>query len=297
MRRVGILIFLGMMLLGASWRAVGQDDSTPTPAPTVTPARGAEGDLQDVPILPELDLESVQAIYEHGQEEGNHPNVLTKIGGSNLLSSAFLYPLDYGVYDLGEFTEQLQPTVDFFAGSFGRRSAAAQKGFNAAMLVDTLFADAEMCRIGETPVTCEIRRTQPSVAVVMYSPNDLQHVEADVFRASVDTLVSDLVEAGVIPIMTTFITRPNDYWDKMTEFNLIVVDIAEEYGVPLVNLWMAAQTLPEMGVQSDNVHYTYAGTLDLNGDQAERGHTLWSFLTLQVLDELRRETPMTLPEG
>lgn len=284
-RRTTIIGLIVVMMLAGTLDA---QESTPDSDP--------EAELRAIPILPTLHLPTVREIYQRGQEAGHPANRLTKIGGSNLMSSAFLYPLDYGVYDLGPYEDNLRATVDFFAGSYGRASVAAQKGFNALLLLDVFFADPERCRIKETPLSCEIRRSQPSVAVVMFSPNDLQHVESDAFRESVEEITRQLAEAGVIPILYTFMQRPNSYFEKHLEFNLIVADVAAEYRVPLVNLWLAGQALPEMGVQADNVHYSYSGTLDFNGDEEIKGHTLWSLLTLQTLDKLRREIPMRLAE-
>lgn len=274
---------------------------TPSPTPTTHPPtltltpsdNDQEVLLRAVPILSEPS-ERVREIFRAGQLAGNHANVITKVGGSNSTSTAFMSQFDVGEYNLGPY-EYLQPTIDFFSGSFSQTSLAAQVGFNAFTVLDPIWADSARCYPNETPLACEYRRKKPSVALMMFSANDLIHLTPELYELALSQIVEISIDAGVIPVLITFVQRPDSRWDKMIEFHLIMEKVATTYEVPLINLWLAAQTLPNMGVGADNVHYTRSGILDFRGDQYVRGHTLWSFLSLQMLHNLRETIPMVLP--
>jgi hypothetical protein len=130
----------------------------------------------------------------------------------------------------------------------------------------------------------------------MFSANDLIHLTPERYEWALTQLVEQSIAQGIIPVLTTFIQRPDFRWEKMIEFHLIMAEVADEYRVPLINLWLAGQTLRNMGVGGDNIHYTRGAILDFNGQQYRYGHTLWSFLTLQVLDDLRRNVFSDRPE-
>lgn len=264
---------------------------TPSPTITLTPADGQERQLQEVPVL-SRPRARVREIFAAGQKSGEtNANVITKIGGSNSTSTAFLWPLDSDYYNLGPY-QYLQETIDFFKGSFSQPSVAAQVGFNALTVLDTTWADPQLCKANETPLSCEYRRKQPAVAFIMFSANDLIHLTPERYEFALQQIIEQSIEANVIPVLTTFAQRPDSQWEKMIEFHLIMAAVAEEYEVPLINLWLAAQHLPEMGVGDDNIHYTRSGILDFNGEQNLRGHTLWSLLSLLTLHELREFIPM-----
>jgi hypothetical protein len=70
--------------------------------------------------------------------------------------------------------------------------------------------------------------------------------------------------------------------------------VADEYGVPLINLWRAARDLPGYGLIAGYTHLTAGGMQGgriqfTNGEEAQYGYALRNLLTLQTLDMLRRE--------
>jgi hypothetical protein len=251
--------------------------------------------LMAVPILPEPG-DSLRQIFERGQALGNDPHVFTKVGDCNTDTSYFFAAFDQGDYDLGSYAD-LQPTVTFFAGSFAHTSLAGQVGFNAHTVLESLWSDPAICRPaeGEGPLACEYRRVRPGVAIMMFGPNDLLNLTEQQFTDSVRAIVEQSVADGVIPVLTTFTWHRDNLWPQALRFNLITVEIAREYGVPLINFWRAAQALPNLGLVEDYTHLTAApssgGTFHIafNGEEKTSGYTLRNLLTLQTLDMLRRE--------
>jgi hypothetical protein len=64
--------------------------------------------------------------------------------------------------------------------------------------------------------------------------------------------------------------------------NAVIVELAREYDVPLINFWKAARDLPQQGIQSDNAHLTTVGYNERNR------------LTLIMLDRLQRVLDLDL---
>jgi len=148
--------------------------------------------LMAVPVLPEPD-ESWRQIFERGQMLGNDPHVFTKVGDCNTDTSYFFAAFDQGNYDLGPYAG-LQPTIAFFAGSFAHTSLAGQVGFNAHTVLESLWSDPRLCHPGEGegPLACEYRRMRPSVAIMMFGPNDLLNLTEQQFADSVRAIVEHI---------------------------------------------------------------------------------------------------------
>ena len=71
--------------------------------------------------------------------QGTDPTHFSIIGDCQNVSSYFLSAFDKpGEYSLGEKYSYLQPTIDYYKGSFGRKSLAVKGGFNAAAVISPL---------------------------------------------------------------------------------------------------------------------------------------------------------------
>ena len=74
---------------------------------------------RELPVIPLVDV-SMREVYAQGLELGNNPNALSVVGDCQNVSAYFLADFENPLqYDLGEH-EDLQETIDYFAGSFGR---------------------------------------------------------------------------------------------------------------------------------------------------------------------------------
>lgn len=302
-RLVTLFTGAGAMLIAAvGWLALhpasAQSTQPPTPTPIVlpTPVLGALDrvavsaiDLTAFPLVPEISQTALE-IYANGLARGNDPHTFIKVGDCMTHTPYFLIPLGQGQYDLGEYAH-LARVVEQFGGaernSFARESQAAAGGFNAASVLDAIWANPEFCAAGETPLACELRHMQPSIALIMFGTNDVQYLTEEQFDYFLRGVVMETIRHGTLPILSTFPPRP-EFPEKTLLFNQIVVQIALDYDLPLINLWLALQTLPHQGVDpADPTHLTIPpaeAVCAFQDENLQAGFTVRNLLTLQALD-------------
>jgi hypothetical protein len=125
---------------------------------------------------------------------------------------------------------------------------------------------------------------------------DLEYYDIESFYSFLEQVISESVNAGVIPIQTTFTVLP-DYispelplWEKSLDYNLAMIDVAELYGTPVIHLWKALQTHPDYGIGPDRTHLraSVGEYCSFTGAELEYGGTMRNLLSLQALDTLRR---------
>jgi hypothetical protein len=248
----------------------------------------------------------VQDIFQRGQAMGNHANIFTFVGDSNSTGGDFLHPigLKQNVCDLGSYAD-LQATIDFFsapplpndANSFTHTSVAAINGLSAAAALDPFWADRSVCTGSESPVSCEYRLVKPSVSIILLGLMDLEYFDVNAFRGYMDDVVQASIDQGVIPVLTTYAVLPEyrspdqPLWAKSLAFNVALLDIADAHGIPVIHLWAAQQSLPDLGIGPDRTHLRAVVGKFCSFDGAEKqvGGTLRNLLTLQALDLLRQK--------
>jgi hypothetical protein len=287
--------------------AAGGSSVTPTP---ITPARPAppslgsfdpatvaDLNLGDYPILPEIGAQA-RAIYQAGIAAGNNPHVFSKLGDCMTENPNFLEPFSAGQYELGEYAH-LQAVIDQFAGipartaqgwtadSFTTVGFAAASGFNIAGPLDPIWANPQWCEAGESPLACEYRVAKPSIAIIMFGTNDVTYTDADTYNYYLRTLVGLTLDHQVLPLLNTFPTRPEDP-EKSLLLNRIVIKVASDYGVPLVNLNRALEPLPHQGVDpADTIHLNVppdARTDVFTAESLQDGFPMRNLVTLQALE-------------
>lgn len=274
---------------------------TPTPLSADSDIQAMIERLQDIPVLHNMDTPAVRDIFKRGQQLGNRANVFTKVGDSNTTNGDFLQPMGMkgDFCELGPFAD-LQETINFFsvpptseeANSFVRQSVAAKEGLSSAAALDPFWAGAG-CAPNEGPLACEYRLIKPSVAVMMLGLMDVRYKHAESFRANIEKVILLSIDHGVIPVLTTIIVLPDQErlsFDDSIRINNHVLDMADRYGIPIINLWAAVQPLPDYGIGPDRTHLKarLGQFCSFDGAEQELGGTLRNLLTLQALDELRR---------
>lgn len=245
--------------------------------------------LYAAPILSPVD-ESLRNVFERGQALGYAANRVTKVGDSVSYNPLYLAPLAAGDYDLGPY-DYLTETAAFFAPGIETRSAAAKIGLTAFSVFDPAWASPRYCKDDETPLACEYRRTQPSIAFIMFGTNDSGVLNSEQFDQQLRQIVAETLTLGIIPVLSTFpASIEADTWPQAARFNTIIVQVAADQHVPLINLWAAAQSLPGGGLSDDHAHLTVSGErLNLAaGYESLYGVSLQNLLALALLDELRR---------
>jgi hypothetical protein len=256
--------------------------------------------LAATPVLLNMDTARVREIFRRGQRLGNQPDAFSLVGDSNTTNGDFMRPLGLSA-NLCSFADypHLRDTVAFFstpladgsANSFVRDSAAADRGLSALSLQDPFWAD-ESCQSGETPLDCELRTIRPSVLISLIGQIDINHGLPDpqIYRDSMEWMLQRAIAQGTIPVLTTMVFLPQRAeYETSLRFNMVLLDLADDYQIPLINLWRAAQALPDSGIGPDRSHLAaeVGRFCAFDGAERELGGTLRNLLTLQALEALR----------
>jgi hypothetical protein len=259
---------------------------TASPASIGTPARKdplPAGAWMEMPVVPTGVSDRARQIYEHGLLQGNDPTHFSIIGDCQNVSSYFLSTFDNpGDYSLGDEYAYLQPTIEYYQGSFSRVSLAVRGGFNAAAVISPLRSDPKSCNPNESPLDCELRTWNPSVVIVSMETwwSDKPAEEYDKYMRRV---LDRIIETGALPIIAT----KADNLEGDHAINATVAQIAYEYEIPLWNFWAAVQPLPAHGLTDDGFHLTFARNFF---DDPSRMKTAWpwrNLTALQTLDSVR----------
>ena len=243
----------------------------------------------DFPIVT-MHLNNARQIYNRGIARGRNPAVFMKVGESNIAGTVFLCNFQWGNYLLGEYTH-FEEIITYFnqTESFCRHNVSAEPGFSAFSLFDPTFSPASVCEANETPIACEIRRSNAMYAFVYSGIGDMMFSEAAEFHTNYTRLVRTLKSNGVIPILATFpmadVFNGNN---QPMEFNTVIRDVARIEQVPLIDVRAATFDLENRGTGSDGFHLSVpeGAPTAFNGDQLHFGRVMYEFYALQVLYDL-----------
>ena len=235
-------------------------------------------------VMPEPVIANAQNIYTQGQALGNNPRAFSKIGDSTIQIPFFLARFDQpGSYNLGDYV-YLQPTIDFFAGSFNREGMAVRKGFHSWTVTDPAWADKSVCQPNETPIACEIRVQRPSIIFIRLGSNDAG--VPDMFDRNIRKIVEYAIVNGVIPVIGTKADRA----EGSNVNNDVLRQIAADYQIPLWEFDIAAGTIPGRGLDIDNVHLNTFYAHDYSSPTAfQRGHSVHNLTALMMLDAIMNQ--------
>ena len=255
------------------------------PSSTVTPKPPLkEGAWMQMPAVPFDISDSMRDVYQRGLEMGKDPKRFSVIGDCQNVSSYFLSIFDKpGEFTLGEEYAYLQPTIDYYQGSFSRQSLAVKGGFNAAAVLSPLRADPRSCNKNESPLDCELRTWKPSVVFVSME-TWWSEKPAEEYDKYMRRVIERILETGAVPIIAT----KADNLEGDHAINATVAQIAYDYDIPLWNFWSAIQPLPNHGLWKDGFHLTFARNFF---DDPVRMKNAWpwrNLTALQTLDIVRR---------
>src|SRR5215216_2449875 len=178
--------------------------ATALPTPMFTPKPALEENAwMQMPAVPSGIGDSMRSVYEKGIALGNDPKHFSIIGDCQNVSSYFLSIYDKpDEFSLGEKYAYLQPTIDYYQGSYSRKSLAVKGGFNVAAILSPLRADPKSCNQGESPLDCELRVWRPSVVFVSmetwWSEKPAQEYDKYMRR-----VIERILETGAVPIIAT----------------------------------------------------------------------------------------------
>ena len=258
--------------------------NTPLPAPTATKPPLEKDAWMNLPIVPTGISTRALEIYQVGLELGTDPTHFSIIGDCQNVSSYFLATFDNpGDFSLGSEYDYLQPTIDYYQGSFSRLSLAVKGGFNAAAVISPLRGDPKSCNKNESPLDCELRVWKPSVVIVSME-TWWSEKPAEEYDKYMRRVLDRIIETGALPIIAT----KADNLEGDHSINATIAQIAYEYDIPLWNFWAAVQPLSNHGLTSDNFHLTFARNFF---DDPVRMKSAWpwrNLTALQTLDAVRK---------
>lgn len=265
----------------ASPTQVGTESaSAPTPRPTLSPDAWME-----MPIIPAVS-DTARAIYQRGLDMGNDPNVFSKVGDCQNVTSRFLGVFDHpDEFTLGNDHIALQETIDYFSGSFARDSLAVKGGNQPATVLTPLHADKDFCEPNEAPFACELRVNNPSFVLISLEAWGNRPIET--YEGYLRQIIDHAIEQGVVPILAT----KADNLEGDQSVNRTIAKLAYEYDIPLWNFWRAAQTLPNGGVEDDGFHLTFSGDAGNQFNDPYRmefGWAMRNLTALEAIDAVRR---------
>lgn len=240
--------------------------------------------------MPEHVQQHVRDIYALGQSLGRNPRTFSKLGDSTIANPFFMGYFDDGRYDLGAYA-YLQPTIDYFAGSFGRDSVAVRVGLHTWSVLDPMWAGGG-CGGGEHMLACEFRLHNPSFLFIRLGSNDAG--VPDMVERSLRRIITYALENGVVPILGTKADR-FEGGDNIN--NNIIRKLAQELNVPLWDFDVLAGTIAGRGLTADRVHMTSVVPLDYNQTtplQTGHGvHSLSGLMMLEVMLDVILNRPIT----
>lgn len=255
----------------------------PTPSRTPKPPLARDAWMQ-MPAVPTGVSDGMREVYQRGLALGNDPTHFSVIGDCQNVSSYFLAVFEQpDEFSLGEEYAYLQPTIDYYQGSFSRVSVAVKGGFNAAAVISPLRADPAVCNPNESPLDCELRLWRPSVVIVSMETWWSQKPEQE-YEKYMRRVLDRIIETGAVPIIAT----KADNLEGDHAINVTVAQLAYEYDIPLWNFWAAVQPLPDHGLSPDGFHLTFGRNFF---DDPVRMKNAWpwrNLTALQTLDVVRK---------
>lgn len=204
---------------------------------------------QDLPIVPTVSPEMVE-VYQRGLARGRDPNRFSKIGDCQNITTYYLAMFDSGNYKLGDQYAYLQPTIDHFKGSWWRESLAVKGGMNVAAVQNVMWANPDQCKSGETPLQCELRVYNPSIAII--SMEESWSGSISNYDFYMRKIVEYVLSQDIVPILATRSETPT----QERQINAIVAQIAADYHIPLWNFWASTASLENNGISADGFHLT-----------------------------------------
>jgi len=262
--------------------AIPKPAATEIPAVPVTPGVVNGVSIDQFLIMPADVQQTMREIFAKGQTLGRQARAFSTAGDSTIETPYFLGPFSGTKYNLGGYG-YLRPTIDFFAGSFGRDSVAVRIGQHSWSVLNPVWADKTRCQPNESPLACEFRLEQPSVLIIRLGVNDAGVPK--MFDTNLRKIVDYTIEQGVIPILST---KPDER-EGTGIINDLVKKIAADYKLPLWDYEQVAKTIPGRGLGPDGAHMTSYPSADYRLDTAYlRGHAMQNLTALMVLDKVRQ---------
>lgn len=217
-----------------------------TPTITLTPTpdtRPLPRNWASWPKVPTASARAVE-IYLKGLQMGVTSHTFSAVGDCQSMPDVFM-----GIYatdrnPIGTNSPDLLETINLFHDSFNHDSAAVRDGLSAPSALDPLWADPKRCNSTESPVACELRLYKPAIVFVNLGTNWKAGASADAYEAYLRKIVDIIIANGSVPILT----NKADNVEGDHSLNLATAKVAYDYDIPLINFWLASDSLPNHGL-------------------------------------------------
>jgi len=231
---------------------------TPQPSPTVTatitvtPQPTADTRLDPYnwaqwPVVPTISARALE-IYTQGIANGNDPLRYSVVGDCQSMPNVFLGIYGSTRYILPEEYAYLQQTIDYFGvEAFTHESVSTVDGLSAPSALSALWADQTQCQPDENPVACELRLYHPSIVFINLGTNWQAGASAERYGEYLRQIVDIVIQTGALPVLST----KADNVEGDHSINRVTAEVAYEYDIPLFNFWLAADYLPNHGLDPD----------------------------------------------
>lgn len=227
-------------------------------------------DWKALPIIPEIS-DNVVAIYLNGVLQGRDPTNFSVIGDCQGIPFVFMGPIGRKELLPSNGEQYLWDTIYQFGDSFLHESTSVRGGFTAASILNPMQADPELCKPGETPLTCEYRLNNPGfIFITLETWGDPDSI--DRYEYYLREIVEYVIQHGTVPILITK-ADVSEVKESIHIINPAIAKIAYEYDIPLVNFWRAAQGRPNRGIDPNREGFHLS----------QEGYNLKNMLALQVL--------------
>jgi hypothetical protein len=221
-------------------------------------------------------------IYRNSARLGKDINMFTVMGDCNSESPVFLGRFASGGLDTSSYPS-LAGTVKWFTESFTRTSLATHGSFNTAMAFDSTWADPSQCQGDEGPLACELRVSRASILVIGLGTGD--QFDWSTFDTRYRAIVDYTYNHGVLPILMTKADALESQQGGAPDgyINDIIRQIGREYGVPVIDFWLATRSLPNNGLLDEHNNALQSTPAFHMNEQAM---DMRIFMTLQTLKSI-----------
>ena len=196
------------------------------------------------PIIPELSAHAQQILFQAVQNPNLDSHTFVKVGDCQMSAGIFLAGYVDGNYKTPEGYEQ---TVTWFSKSMVTDNITAVNGFGINTVLDPAFGlprGHDQCAANETPLNCELRTRRPAVVLIGMGTNWVPHGEAS-FERHLREVVDTILKTGALPILATKADNVEGDW----KLNQVIAQVAYDNDLPLVNVWLSVQDLPNHGLE------------------------------------------------
>lgn len=247
--------------------------STVTPQPTATIVIAPEAkidpvDWRDWPIVPSFSAQAKQILAAAQSNPALDLHTFSKVGDCQMTAGTFLAGYTNGKYEVPEGSAD---TIEWFADSMTANDITAVNGYGINTVLDPAYAlkkGNKQCLAGETPLDCELRTRKPAVVLIGMGTNWIPHAEQS-FEKHLREVVDTVLKTGALPILATKADNVEGDW----KLNQAIAQVAYDYDLPLVNVWLSVQDLPGRGIER---------RVYLTGDGWMRRNAAW-LATLQTV--------------